>query len=103
MIGRKKPYDHKEDESERVSHHFELSLLDWERRRLIDLLEVDRKPTIQERRWLAGRLKDAIRRSGPPLPHATIDWETANSRAAARGGDVIDLFFDEAHAKEPPA
>lgn len=100
LWGGKKPYDHEREEA--PTHHFSFDLTPKQREQLLDLLEHDKRPSIADRRYLAERIRNARRRSGPPLPDATIDWESAEREANERGGTVIDLIFDRAHAPEPP-
>lgn len=88
---RPKPYDHERAEP---SHHYEVALVEWERELLLNLLDLDRKPTIKERRYLARKLRDGIRREGPPLPVASLDWRRLERVAKDRGSSVAELIFD---------
>lgn len=87
----KQPYDGDRDE---IDHHWEINLLDWERNKLIGLLTGTEKATPKEVEWLAKRLKDAIHRDGPPLPHASLDWRLAEREARQRGESIPDWIFD---------
>lgn len=100
LWGGKRPYDRTKDEQ--PDSHFSVDFIPRERELLLDLLEHDKRPTITEQRYLIERIRNARRRSGPPLPDATIDWESAEREANERGGTVIDLIFDKAHQPEPP-
>lgn len=93
------PYN-QEDADDQVPYHWECTLLEWERQKLLDLLDLDRKPTIQERRWLAKRLKDGIRRDGPPLPLAQLDWRQAEREARERRESVADWIWDRPRPPE---
>jgi hypothetical protein len=97
--GFSRPFDQQKDDE--PDCHYEVSLLPWEREKLLLLLEHGREPTIRERRWLCARVKDAICRDGKPLPPATLDWRRAEKEARERGESVPDYIWD--HPLPPAA
>lgn len=98
--GGKKPYD---QEPEEEACHYVLELLEWERDRLLALVNRTSHLTYREREWLATRLKDARRVDGPPLPVAQLDWRLAEREAQRRGESLADFIWDKGRQPEPPA
>lgn len=76
-----------------ADHHYTLDLLPDEREAIIDAID-GRKPDAVIRKRLLGRLRDAVKRTGPPLPPAALDWAYAEQEARERGESVPDWMFD---------